>query len=138
MARATIETARIRAAARDAAAACALAAAMLLGACGGAPAPSANPARASIPPRPTAALSAEEAAALHESRSADGNELLIFGAARAPKPDPTLDSSLAAFLGRWEGYDFAPPVSRDLKIVLAIQRMASEGGEGFLWAGTNL
>jgi formylglycine-generating enzyme required for sulfatase activity/predicted esterase len=104
-------------------------------AAGPVPAPAPLPA---ISAASASALSSEEAAAFREVRSSDGNEFLIFGAAKAPKPDPRLDASLSVFLGRWEGYDFAPPVARDLKIVLAIQRMASEGGEGLLWAGTNL
>jgi formylglycine-generating enzyme required for sulfatase activity len=102
-----------------------------------------GPAPTPAPTPPTSVASASElpiaeAAAYHERSSADANELLVFGAAIAPRPDPALDPRLAVFLGRWEGYDLGPPVARDLKIVLAVTRIGHEGGEGLVWAGANL
>ena len=43
---------------------------------------------------------------------------------------------LAAFLGRWEGYNYSPPVKKDWKFVLVIQEITAQGGKAlFAWAG---
>jgi hypothetical protein len=83
-------------------------------------------------------LSLEEAAAFHESRPGEGGEFLILGKADDASAGRSSDPGLARLAGRWEGYDYGPPVSRDLKIVLALRSLARGGGEALVWAGTNL
>ena len=75
---------------------------------------------------------------VHAPVSGDANEHLIFGNLPVSPPAANLPSELAAFLGRWEGYSYAPPVKRDWKFVLVIQEITAQGGKAFFWAGTNL
>ncbi|HVM73058.1 MAG TPA: hypothetical protein VMT91_14945 [Anaerolineales bacterium] len=75
---------------------------------------------------------------VHSPVGTDGNTYLIFGALPVSPPAPDLPPSLAAFLGRWEGYDYSPPVKQDYKIVLLIQSISARGGTAYLWLGTNL
>lgn len=74
--------------------------------------------------------------AVHSPVGADANTYLIFG--RLPVSAPGLDPKLAAFLGRWEGYDYSPPVKKDYKLVLVIQSISAQEGKAYLWLGTNL
>ncbi len=68
----------------------------------------------------------------------DANQYLILGSLPISKPAADLPPELAAFLGRWEGYSYAPPVKKDNKIVLAIQEITAQGGTAKGWWGTNL
>jgi predicted esterase len=68
----------------------------------------------------------------------DDNAYLIFGALPIARPPEGLAPELAAFLGRWEGYDFSPPVRKDIKGVLVIQEISMREGRAYLWAGYNL
>jgi len=76
--------------------------------------------------------------AVHSPINGDANEHLIFGAIPISQPAQTLAPELAAFLGRWEGYDDSPPVKKDNKGVLVIQEITPQGGKAFLWGATNL
>ncbi|MBN2303195.1 MAG: dienelactone hydrolase family protein [Anaerolineae bacterium] len=76
--------------------------------------------------------------AIHSPVNGDANEGLIFGNLSISPPAPDLPAELAAFLGRWEGYNYAPPVKKDWKVVLLIQEITAQGGRAFLWMGTNL
>ncbi|HEX2997923.1 MAG TPA: hypothetical protein VHP14_24075, partial [Anaerolineales bacterium] len=76
--------------------------------------------------------------AVHAPVGQDANEYLIFGNLPVPSPAANLPSELAVFIGRWEGYDYSPPVKKDYKLVLVIQEITAQGGKAFLWMGTNL
>lgn len=76
--------------------------------------------------------------AVHAVDAADPNKFLIFG--NLPSADPASDLSpeLAVFLGRWEGYSFAPPVKKDRKAVFNITEISQQGGKAYGWSGTNI
>ncbi len=76
--------------------------------------------------------------AVHSPINGDANEHLIFGAIPISQPAQNLAPELAAFLGRWEGYDYSPPVKKDNKGVLVIQEITPQGGRAFLWGATTL
>ena len=76
--------------------------------------------------------------AVHSPVNGDANEHLIFGAIPISQPAQNLAPELAVFLGRWEGYDYSPPVKKDNKGVLVIQEITPQGGKAFLWASANL
>lgn len=76
--------------------------------------------------------------AVHSPLGVDGNEHLIFGRLPVAAPPAGLSPDWAAFLGRWEGYSYSPPVKKDWKFVLVVQEISAEGGTAFLWFGTNL
>ncbi|HET7377833.1 MAG TPA: prolyl oligopeptidase family serine peptidase, partial [Anaerolineae bacterium] len=76
--------------------------------------------------------------AVHSLVNGDANENLIFGAIPIKPAAPNLDPNLAAFLGRWEGYDYGPPIAKDHKGVFVVQDISSQGGTAYLWAATNL
>jgi predicted esterase len=76
--------------------------------------------------------------AVHSPVNGDANEHLIFGNIPVSKPAANLPPELAVFLGRWEGYDYSPPVKKDRKVVLVIQEITAQGGRAFGWSGTNL
>jgi predicted esterase len=76
--------------------------------------------------------------AVHSPVKNDPYAYLIFGNLPVSPAAPGLSPDLAAFLGRWEGYDFSPPVKKDSKGILLIQEISAQGGKAFLWAGTNL
>jgi predicted esterase len=76
--------------------------------------------------------------ALHSIVGGDGNKGLILGALSVARPPRGLAPELAAFLGRWEGFDFSPPVKKDIKGVLVIRQISPKGGKAVLWAGYNL
>jgi predicted esterase len=76
--------------------------------------------------------------AVHAQVPGDPNKYLIFGNLPVSTPSPDLPPELAAFLGRWEGFDYSPPVKKDNKGILFIQEISPQGGKAFLWAGTNL
>jgi predicted esterase len=76
--------------------------------------------------------------AVHSPIPGDDERHLIFGAIPISVPEEGLAPELAAFLGRWEGYDYSPPVKKDSKGVLVIQEISEHGGKAYLWAGTNL
>jgi hypothetical protein len=76
--------------------------------------------------------------AVHSPIPGDDEGRLIFGAIPVSAPGEGLAPELAAFLGRWEGYDYSPPVKKDNKGVLVIREISPMGGTAHLWAGTNL
>ena len=75
---------------------------------------------------------------IHTPVNGDTNEYLIFGGLPILPPGADLAPELAVFLGRWEGYSYAPPVKKDWKFVLVIQEITAQGGKASLWMGTNL
>ena len=83
-------------------------------------------------------LEIEDFDALHSPVDGDTNTHLIFGNLPISDPAADLEPELAAFLGRWEGYSYAPPVQKDWKFVLVIQEITAQDGKAFLWMGTNL
>lgn len=76
--------------------------------------------------------------AVHSPIPGDEEGHLIFGAIPIAAPPENLAPELAGLLGRWEGYDYAPPVKKDNKGVLVIQEISPKGGKAYLWAATNL
>ena len=74
---------------------------------------------------------------MHSPVNGSTNEYLIFGNLPVSKPAADLAPELAAFLGRWEGYSYGPPVKKDGKFVWSFRRSRRRGARGF-WAGTNL
>lgn len=80
----------------------------------------------------------EDFGKMHAQVPGDPNKYLIFGNLPISTTSADLPSELAAFLGRWEGYDYSPPIKKDYKIVLVIQDISAQGGKAFLWLGTNL
>jgi predicted esterase len=76
--------------------------------------------------------------AVHAPVNGDANAYVIFGNIPVSSPTQDLFSASAGFIGRWEGYDYSPPVKKDYKIVLFIQNITSQGGKAYLWLGTNL
>ncbi len=75
---------------------------------------------------------------LHSPVNGDDNEYLIFGALPVIENPESLPADLSAFIGRWEGYGFAPPVKRDWKLVFQISEINEQGGQLYSWMGTNL
>ena len=75
-------------------------------------------------------------AGVHSAVDTDGNTYLIFGG--FPPSPLSASPELAAFVGRWEGYDYSPPVKRDYKVVLSVRDISAQGGTADLWLGTNL
>jgi predicted esterase len=80
----------------------------------------------------------EDFDAVHAPVNGDANQYLIFGNLPVSKPAADLPPELAVFLGRWEGYNYSPPVKKDRKLVLVIQEITAQGGTVFGWSGTNL
>jgi dienelactone hydrolase len=76
--------------------------------------------------------------AVHSPIPGDDEGHLIFGGIPISAPAEDLAPELAALLGRWEGYDYAPPVKKDNKGVLVIREISPTGGKAYMWAGTNL
>ncbi|MBN1120691.1 MAG: hypothetical protein JXJ17_06405 [Anaerolineae bacterium] len=76
--------------------------------------------------------------AVHSPVDGGENEHLIFGNIQVPDHPADLPSDLAAFLGRWEGYSYGPPVRKDWKYVLVVQEIDEQEGRAVLWGGTNL
>ena len=76
--------------------------------------------------------------AVHAPIKDSGNEYLIFGNLAVSKPAVDLSPELAVFLGRWEGYNFGPPIKKDRKAVLVVQEINTQGGTAYGWSGTNL
>ncbi len=76
--------------------------------------------------------------AVHASLPGDDEGHLIFGAIPISAPADDLAPELAVFLGRWEGYDYSPPVRKDNKGVIVVQEISPKGGKAYMWAGTNL
>jgi acetyl esterase/lipase len=68
----------------------------------------------------------------------DPNSFLIFGGVSDPGRENDASADFSTFLGRWEGYDYSPPVKKDIRIVLFIQKIDESGGEGLIWYGANL
>lgn len=75
---------------------------------------------------------------MHTVDEADANKFLIFGNIEVEQPAAGLPDELTAFLGRWEGYGYGPPVRKDRKLVLVITEINQQGGKAFAWSGTNL
>jgi hypothetical protein len=69
--------------------------------------------------------------AVHSPVNGDPNKHLIFGNLPVSKPAADLPPDLAAFLGRWEGYSYAPPVKKDRKFVLVIPEITSQENLGW-------
>src|SRR3972149_736667 len=76
--------------------------------------------------------------AVHAPVNDDANKYLIFGNIPVSKPAANLPPELAVFLGRWEGYNYAPSVKKDQKIVMVIQEITAQEGQAFGWVGINL
>jgi predicted esterase len=76
--------------------------------------------------------------AVHAQVSGDPNKYLILGNLSVSKPAADLPPELAGFLGRWEGFDYSPPVKKDWKWVLVIQKISAQDGEAVAWRSTNL
>lgn len=76
--------------------------------------------------------------AVHSPVNGDANEHLIFGAIPVSAPAENLAPGLARMLGRWEGYDYNPPVKKDNKGVLVIQQIDNRGGKAYLYAASIL
>jgi predicted esterase len=76
--------------------------------------------------------------AVHSPVNGDKNQSLIFGNVPVKKPAADLAPELAAFLGRWEGYNYGPPIKKDRKLVLVVQEITTQGGTVYGWSGTNL
>ena len=74
----------------------------------------------------------------HSQTEVDANAYLLLGAVPFSEPTPALPPGLAAFLGRWEGYDLSLPVARDIKIALVVTSIDDSGGTAVMWAGTDL
>jgi predicted esterase len=75
---------------------------------------------------------------VHAPVNGSTNEYLIFGNVPVSQPAAGLAPELAAFLGRWEGYSYGPPVKKDWKFVAVFQEITAQGGKALFWAGTNL
>jgi predicted esterase len=80
----------------------------------------------------------EDFDAVHAVINGNANQYLIFGNIPVSKPAADIPSELAIFLGRWEGYSYSPPIKKDVKVVLVIQEITTQGGTGFVWSGSNL
>jgi hypothetical protein len=76
-------------------------------------------------------------AAVHRPVDADGNASLIFGALPITPAATGTAPEVAAFLGRWEGYGYGPPIKRDWRYVVAVTEVTPRDGTAFIWAGTN-
>jgi len=76
--------------------------------------------------------------AVHAPMNGDANQYLIFGKIPVTPPTKDLAPEVAALLGRWEGYDYGPPVKKDTKIVVVITEVTAQTAKAFVWAGTNL
>ncbi len=76
--------------------------------------------------------------AVHSPVTGDANKYLILGNVPVSKPAADLPPELAVFLGRWEGYSYAPPVKKERKVVLVVQEITAQGGKAVTWSGTNL
>jgi len=83
------------------------------------------------------ALEVGDADAFHGPLGADGNAASIFGALPIAAT-AGLPGELSAFLGRWEGYGYGPPIKRDWKYVLAVTEITPQRGTAYVWAATNL
>ncbi len=80
------------------------------------------PAIATLSPTTLPALSLKETSAMkfditdfgavHAPVNGDANEHLIFGNLPVTSLSPDTPTELAVFLGRWEGYSFAPPIKK--------------------------
>jgi predicted esterase len=113
-----------------------------------APAPTPTPAPPTPTPTPLATLTIEQTTAkllnvvdfeaLHSPVDEDANKGLILGNLAISKPAADLPPELAVFLGRWEGYSYAPPVKKDYKLVLAVQEITALGGKATGWWGMYL
>jgi predicted esterase len=73
----------------------------------------------------------------HAPVSGETNKYLILGNISVT-PLANHSPDLNAFLGRWEGYGYGPPVKKDWKFVLVIKSITPTGGYAVLWGGTNL
>jgi predicted esterase len=125
---------------------------VLLGPAGCMPGQTPGPALTPVPPTaaptPLPTLSLDETSvklfavtdfnAVHSPVGGDPNQYLIFGNVPVSKPAADLPAELAVFLGRWEGYNYGPPVKKDRKLVLVIQEITTQGGKAVGWSGTNL
>jgi predicted esterase len=76
--------------------------------------------------------------AVHSPVNGDANEHLIFGAIPVSAPAQDLAPRLVKMLGRWEGYDYNPPVMKDNKFVLVIGQIDDRGGMALLYAASIL
>ncbi len=74
----------------------------------------------------------------HAPVEGDPNKFLILGGEQVETAAADLDPRLAAFLGRWEGYLYAPPVNKDRKLILVVQEINAEDGKAVGMSGTNL
>jgi predicted esterase len=85
----------------------------------------------------TAAYEITDFEAVHRLVDGGDGAASIFGG--LPISTPTdLAPELSAFLGRWEGFGYGPPIKRDWKYVLTVTDIGPRSGTAYLWAGTNL
>lgn len=75
---------------------------------------------------------------IHSPVNGSDNEYLILGNVPVADPASVIPADLAPFLGRWEGYSFAPPIKKDRKLVMTISEINETGGKLVAWTGTNL
>ena len=75
---------------------------------------------------------------VHSAVADKANKYLVLGNLQEAVPTSKLPPELSVFLGRWEGFSFAPPIKKDRKVVLVIQNITLQGGWGVFWSGTNL
>ena len=75
--------------------------------------------------------------AVHAPVNGDANEHLdLWQCAGCRRPRRrSLLPTWPAFLGRWEGYSYGPPVKKDWKFVLVVQEITARGGKAFFWVG---
>ncbi len=98
----------------------------------------ATPAGTDLAPAPWKDFQIADFEAIHSPVNGDANQYLIFGNIPVSPPSQDLSPDLARFLGRWEGYDYLPPVAKDNKGVLVIQQISGQGGKAYLWGASIL
>ncbi len=87
---------------------------------------------------PVAEISGEDFVKLHSNSDEDTNKFLILGKVPVSSPSKDLSEDLQPFPGRWEGYNYNPPVKMDMKIILSIKKINDRGGEAVIYYGYNL
>jgi predicted esterase len=75
--------------------------------------------------------------AYHKPVDGDGNKALLFGNIAVQPPAADLPEELSSLLGRWEGYNFGPPIKKDTKVVMVISEITPTDGTAYAWSGSN-
>ncbi|MHC1782303.1 MAG: hypothetical protein AB9891_05985 [Anaerolineaceae bacterium] len=73
----------------------------------------------------------------HKPVDGDDNKALLFGNIAVQSPAADLPKELSALLGRWEGYNFGPPIKKDTKVVVVISEITPTDGTATAWSGSN-